>query len=48
MPTDQQSAHDTPHVHTDGDRRRLEFSPGMIQSEMLLSRPHHQIGRANV
>jgi spermidine synthase len=26
-------------VHTRGDRRSLEFSPGMIQSEMLLSQP---------
>ena len=26
-------------VHTKGDRRSLEFSPGMIQSEMLLSQP---------
>jgi hypothetical protein len=28
-----------PQVHTCGDRRRLEFQPGMVQSEMLLSRP---------
>jgi spermidine synthase len=26
-------------VHTDGDKRRLEFQPGMVQSEMRLSRP---------
>jgi spermidine synthase len=26
-------------VHTEGDKRRLEFQPGMVQSEMRLSRP---------
>lgn len=26
-------------MHTEGDRRRLEFRPGMVQSEMKLSRP---------
>jgi spermidine synthase len=30
-------------VHTRGDRRSLEFSPGMIQSEMLLSQPDHLV-----
>ena len=34
-----------PQVHTCGDRRRLEFQPGMIQSEMLLSRPDHLLLR---
>ncbi|APA69047.1 MULTISPECIES: transferase spermidine synthase [unclassified Janthinobacterium] len=34
-----------PQVHTCGDRRRLEFEPGMIQSEMLLSRPDHLLLR---
>ncbi|MCL6485063.1 MAG: transferase spermidine synthase, partial [Janthinobacterium lividum] len=34
-----------PQVHTCGDRRRLEFQPGMIQSEMLLSRPNHLLLR---
>ena len=29
-----------PRVHTQGDRRTLEFQGGDIQSEMLLSRPH--------
>jgi len=28
-----------PHVRTQGDKRRLEFQPGMVQSEMRLSRP---------
>ncbi|WP_296002038.1 transferase spermidine synthase [Rugamonas sp.] len=28
-----------PLVHTEGDRRSLQFKPGMIQSEMRLSRP---------
>jgi spermidine synthase len=28
-------------VRTEGDRRTLEFMPGNIQSEMLLSRPDH-------
>ncbi|MYM23886.1 methyltransferase domain-containing protein [Duganella sp. FT135W] len=28
-----------PQVHTHGDKRRLEFQPGMVQSEMRLSRP---------
>ena len=30
---------DPPLVRTEGDRRTLEFTPGDIQSEMLLSRP---------
>ena len=34
-----------PQVHTCGDRRRLEFQPGMVQSEMLLSRPDHLLLR---
>lgn len=29
-----------PLVHTRGNRRTLEFAPGDIQAEMLLSRPH--------
>lgn len=32
-------------VLTQGDRRRLEFKPGMVQSEMLLSRPNHLLLR---
>jgi spermidine synthase len=28
-----------PQVHTRGDKRSLEFRPGMVQSEMRLSRP---------
>ncbi|WP_332854248.1 transferase spermidine synthase [Duganella sp. S19_KUP01_CR8] len=28
-----------PQVHTRGDKRSLEFQPGMVQSEMRLSRP---------
>ena len=28
-----------PQVHTRGNKRSLEFQPGMVQSEMLLSRP---------
>jgi len=30
-------------VRTSGDRRSLEFTPGMIQSEMLLSQPDHLV-----
>ncbi|WP_020654250.1 hypothetical protein [Massilia niastensis] len=33
------AAHAPPLVRTSGDRRTLEFTPGDIQSEMLLSRP---------
>jgi spermidine synthase len=33
-----QSTH-RPQVHTRGDKRSLEFQPGMVQSEMRLSRP---------
>ena len=36
-PRDQPLTH--PLVHTRGDRRTLEFTPGMIQSEMKLSAP---------
>ncbi|MEC5160431.1 MULTISPECIES: hypothetical protein [unclassified Janthinobacterium] len=32
-------------VHTRGDRRSLEFKPGMIQSEMRLSRPDELVLR---
>lgn len=32
-------------VHTRGDRRSLEFTPGMIQSEMRLSRPDQLVLR---
>ncbi|WP_229210527.1 transferase spermidine synthase [Duganella sp. CF517] len=32
-----------PLVHTRGDKRSLEFEPGMIQSEMRLSRPDELI-----
>lgn len=32
-------------VHTRGDRRSLEFRPGMIQSEMRLSRPDQLVLR---
>lgn len=32
-----------PQVHTEGDKRRLEFQPGMVQSEMRLSRPDHLV-----
>ncbi|KAB8044307.1 spermine/spermidine synthase domain-containing protein [Janthinobacterium aquaticum] len=43
---DRQSSPPLPlRVLTDGDRRRLEFRPGMIQSEMLLSRPNHLLLR---
>ena len=45
MPIDAQTTAPPPLVHTDGDRRRLEFCPGMIQSEMLLSRPDHLLLR---
>ncbi|WP_317205355.1 transferase spermidine synthase [Janthinobacterium sp.] len=34
-----------PLVHTRGDRRSLEFQPGMIQSEMRLSRPDELVLR---
>ncbi|HAT29794.1 MAG TPA: transferase spermidine synthase [Janthinobacterium sp.] len=34
-----------PLVRTRGDRRTLEFAPGMIQSEMLLSRPDQLVLR---
>lgn len=36
---EQQQARAAPLVRTSGDRRTLEFVPGDIQSEMLLSRP---------
>ncbi|MDC8756190.1 fused MFS/spermidine synthase [Janthinobacterium sp. hw3] len=35
----------TPQVRTQGDRRSLEFRPGMIQSEMRLSRPDELVLR---
>ena len=34
-----QSTHRPPQVRTHGDKRLLEFQPGMVQSEMRLSRP---------
>ena len=45
MPYPKLPAVRAPQVHTCGDRRRLEFQPGMIQSEMLLSRPDHLLLR---
>ena len=45
MPDTTENSLDLPLVHTCGDRRRLEFRPGMIQSEMLLSRPDHLLLR---
>lgn len=38
--SDASTADAAPLVRTVGDRRTLEFTPGDIQSEMLLSRPH--------
>jgi spermidine synthase len=32
-----------PQVRTHGDKRLLEFQPGMVQSEMRLSRPDHLV-----
>ncbi len=32
-----------PQVHTRGNRRLLEFRPGMVQSEMKLSHPDHLV-----
>lgn len=32
-----------PKVRTHGDKRLLEFQPGMVQSEMRLSRPDHLV-----
>lgn len=32
-----------PQVRTHGDKRLLEFRPGMVQSEMRLSRPDHLV-----
>ena len=45
MPQHRSTTPLAPQVHTCGDRRRLEFRPGMIQSEMLLSRPDHLLLR---
>ena len=45
MPENRSTTPLAPQVHTCGDRRRLEFQPGMIQSEMLLSRPDHLLLR---
>ena len=45
MPEHRSTTPLAPQVHTCGDRRRLEFQPGMIQSEMLLSRPDHLLLR---
>lgn len=45
MPDRQPSPYLPLRVLTEGDRRRLEFRPGMIQSEMLLSRPTHLLLR---
>ena len=45
MPENRSTSPLAPQVHTCGDRRRLEFQPGMIQSEMLLSRPDHLLLR---
>ena len=45
MPHAQLSSQPAPQVHTCGDRRRLEFRPGMIQSEMRLSRPDQLVLR---
>lgn len=39
MPPTEFSLHAAPIVATRGDRRTLEFSPGEVQSEMLLSDP---------
>ena len=45
MPDCQPRPEPAPRVLTLGDRRRLEFRPDMVQSEMLLSRPNHLLLR---
>ncbi|MET3131252.1 spermidine synthase [Oxalobacteraceae bacterium GrIS 1.11] len=45
MPTSPHAQPAPPQVRTRGDRRSLEFKPGMIQSEMRLSRPDELVLR---